>query len=669
MSDWQDYYKILGINRNATQQEIKEAYRYKAHTVHPDKVPETFKQRAEDEFKQVNEAHGILKDPQKRNIYNLDYDQRIHSDAKNDTSRQGQIIKPTPIADPLSINLGVVEAGEIETASFIIRNEGGPYTKLWFSNPDSWIKVVNYAPVNDYGQLPYKVWIEAKGQEWGKNYLEYIKVKLDEEEIAVRVELRTRPKPQQTTTPYGARSSPTKSTRKRHSNLLDINNPRNQNTIFVAALIIGILLAGPGFLSNNKSSEIIRVTAFPTGSQVAGSLVMWTVTANDPENKLLLYKFLLKGPSTSNTWQEMASWSNNNSWIWNTSKEDVGENLIKIQIRDKNYSEINGFDAENITRFLVTEPLKLPIIRSLTPSLSSPQYAGSAITWTVDVYNSMDVKLYYRFSLTGPSTEGHKLLMTKWTTNNWWTWETKSSDKGDYQICIEIKYKNYENLDEFDAYKKEDFTLANTPPDSPTLESEKLSPQIEGTVITWWAVSSDPNNDKIYYRFLINGPSTGNIWKITKDWSTSNTWIWTTSSSDNGENMIKVQVRDSYLRDSERFDAEETADYIIDAAQPIENNPLPISESSSQALSQPETQYVQEIDHSSAGKSSLSTSIQPTDGSGPRSESAPLTEPEKTSAKINKAEPRNVIKIGAGIKPSSKTIHLGDEAPRKMIYI
>jgi curved DNA-binding protein len=65
--EYKDYYKILGVERTATQDEIKKAYRKLAMKFHPDKNPGD--KKAEEKFKEINEAHEVLSDPKKRSRF------------------------------------------------------------------------------------------------------------------------------------------------------------------------------------------------------------------------------------------------------------------------------------------------------------------------------------------------------------------------------------------------------------------------------------------------------------------------------------------------------------------------------------------------------------------------------------------------------------------------
>lgn len=65
--DYKDYYKVLGVDKKASTDEIKKAYRKLAMKYHPDRNPND--KKAEDMFKDINEAHEVLSDPEKRSRY------------------------------------------------------------------------------------------------------------------------------------------------------------------------------------------------------------------------------------------------------------------------------------------------------------------------------------------------------------------------------------------------------------------------------------------------------------------------------------------------------------------------------------------------------------------------------------------------------------------------
>src|SRR5688572_2315356 len=81
--EYKDYYKILGVGRDASAEDIKRAYRKLARQFHPDKNKA---RGAEEKFKEVNEANEVLSDPKKRSAY----------DQLGANWRQGERFTPPP---------------------------------------------------------------------------------------------------------------------------------------------------------------------------------------------------------------------------------------------------------------------------------------------------------------------------------------------------------------------------------------------------------------------------------------------------------------------------------------------------------------------------------------------------------------------------------------------
>ncbi|GEM_PF-1590135 len=69
-------------------------------------------------------------------------------------------------------------------------------------------------------------------------------------------------------------------------------------------------------------------------------------------------------------------------------------------------------------------------------------------------------------------------------------------------------------------------------------------PQADGTIITWTAKANDPEDDDIFYKFELSGPSTGDLYVDQQNWSTNSEWIWESDYSDIGTNYIRVWIKD-----------------------------------------------------------------------------------------------------------------------------
>ena len=78
MAEYIDYYKVLGLDKNASTEDIKKAYRKLARKYHPDLNPDNAE--AKKKFQQINEANEVLTDPEKRKKYDQYGENWKHAD-------------------------------------------------------------------------------------------------------------------------------------------------------------------------------------------------------------------------------------------------------------------------------------------------------------------------------------------------------------------------------------------------------------------------------------------------------------------------------------------------------------------------------------------------------------------------------------------------------------
>ncbi len=114
--EYKDYYKILGVDKKASKEEMAKAFKKLAKKYHPDLNPNDPK--AEDKFKEINEAYEVLKDPEKRKLY----------DSLGPNWQHGQNFQPPPGHENVHFNFqGDPRGGGFDFSDFFETVFGGGF--------------------------------------------------------------------------------------------------------------------------------------------------------------------------------------------------------------------------------------------------------------------------------------------------------------------------------------------------------------------------------------------------------------------------------------------------------------------------------------------------------------------------------------------------------------
>ena len=103
-------------------------------------------------------------------------------------------------------------------------------------------------------------------------------------------------------------------------------SPSAQSAPAKAAVTLGTVAMA------EKNATIQSVNPDKSSPQSPGAAIIWTVEASNPNNEKMLYNFLLMGPSTGGQLTDETGWIAENSWAWNTTDADAGENQIEVRV-------------------------------------------------------------------------------------------------------------------------------------------------------------------------------------------------------------------------------------------------------------------------------------------------------------------------------------------------
>jgi len=292
----------------------------------------------------------------------------------------------------------------------------------------------------------------------------------------------------------------------------------------------------------NQAPALQQLESDRASPQGKGSIITWTASANDPDNDPIYYRFLKN--------DEVATdWSHSGSWAWDTSSEKPGEYRITVQAKDGLHASKDASDSSMEDKFALTQPNSIPEVTGLKADRSSPQVAGSIITWTASSADPEGDEISYKFLVNDKAA-------SQWSPSNSWAWDTSSVAPGEYHVRVLARDGKHSPEDSFDGFKDATMTIAapdsNQPPAISSLVSDISSPDVQGVTANWKAEAQDPDGDRIFYKFQLNGKDMGR-------WSESDSWRWSTGGLPPGDYRIRVLARDGKHAPENSFDSSREA--------------------------------------------------------------------------------------------------------------
>lgn len=193
--------------------------------------------------------------------------------------------------------------------------------------------------------------------------------------------------------------------------------------------------------------------------QPAGTEIVFTAVALPAEG--IEYRFLLQGPGTGSQWRDLTGWMSRNSLTWTASEQDVGSSTVKVQIRGGKNKIAE--DAEATVSYTITAASggsgSLPVISSLTPSLSSPQPPGLEIELICTATDADGNELFYKFLHQPPGASYWKDL-SGWQSRNWTSWKPTLADSGTNGLKVQVIDGKHAEKGGYDATTTISYTIA-----------------------------------------------------------------------------------------------------------------------------------------------------------------------------------------------------------------
>ena len=280
------------------------------------------------------------------------------------------------------------------------------------------------------------------------------------------------------------------------------------------------------FTINGPPAIDVTLNADRASPQPTGTTITWTASPSGGTSPYQ-YKWWVHDGAT---WTMATGWVASSSFAWTPTTANASY-TVRVWVRSTG-STADLPEGAATQAYAITAAPRVSAV-TLTANRTSPQAAGTTITWTAAPTGGTAPYQYKWWVYDGTAWA----MAVDWTTTNTFAWTPNTS--GDYYVGVWVRsHGNSANAAEVPHSVPFSITGASAGPvTSVQLTANRTSPQAAGTTITWMATPTGGTAPHQYKWWVFSNGA----WAVAVDWTTTNTFAWTPNAS--GNYYVGVWVR------------------------------------------------------------------------------------------------------------------------------
>jgi PKD repeat protein len=182
---------------------------------------------------------------------------------------------------------------------------------------------------------------------------------------------------------------------------------------------------------------IVRISSLRPSYEVSDQIIFDASNSSDNESKILKYAWDFDSDGLNDSGAQKKAYQYLLKGLY----------AAKLTVTDE-----NGASNSTLVNLSIREKNTKPIVESFSPDKSSPQEAGTTITWTAQGRDSEGDPLLYQFLLDGE-------IVQQWSSQTAWTWSNENANLGSYLVEVQIKDGKDDEPGSYDAVQSNSFII------------------------------------------------------------------------------------------------------------------------------------------------------------------------------------------------------------------